>query len=292
MLKSLERCYELSSSKDIESDEEVVKPDLSALERSFAMSEDEEEDSVEPIPDSTVPNTDLSALERSFSKKSSYAASALDPNLTASPTTSLHPLTSRIVSSITLSSSPLKTVNIFTPLTSLYKSQSKLNSENDVNQIYDHNILNDIVTEVGRTLGCDLCYSSACKNTTVPVLKTINEFDTSNSGSYIPSTSSIMIVNARTLSDTIWIRDLIKKGCEVVLINPMVEVVRGEEVFVLEPFEIVSLGKFLIIGSESFVDVFWKEEEEYEYIGRKEGGWGVEDVMGIVRGYLDKRGNG
>ena len=62
--------------------------------------------------------------------------------------------------------------------------------------------------------------------------------------------------------------------------------------FVLEPFEIVSLGKFLIIGEESFVDVFWKEEEEYEYIGRKEGGWGVEDVMGIVRGYLDKRGNG
>ena len=38
MLKSLERCYELSSSKDVESDEEVVKPDLSALERSFAMS--------------------------------------------------------------------------------------------------------------------------------------------------------------------------------------------------------------------------------------------------------------
>ena len=64
------------------------------------------------------------------------------------------------------------------------------------------------------------------------------------------------------------------------------------KVFVLEPFEIVSLGKFLIIGEESFVDVFWKEEEEYEYIGRKEGGWGVEDVMGIVRGYLDKRGNG
>ena len=64
--------------------------------------------------------------------------------------------------------------------------------------------------------------------------------------------------------------------------------------FILEPFEIVSLGKFLIIGCESFVDVFWKEDQEYEYIGRKEGeaGWGVEDVMGIVRGYLDKRGNG
>jgi hypothetical protein len=78
------------------------------------------------------------------------------------------------VSSITLSSSPLKTVNIFTPLTSLYKSQSKLNSENDVNQIYDHNILNDIVTEIGRTLGCDICYSSACKNTSVPVRRKEN----------------------------------------------------------------------------------------------------------------------
>ena len=39
MLKSLERCYELKSSKDVQSDEEVVEPDLSALERSIAKSE-------------------------------------------------------------------------------------------------------------------------------------------------------------------------------------------------------------------------------------------------------------